>query len=129
MTYKGKPTNLHAVWDTSIPEEMNGGGYKIDDAEKWAATFTTAIKSGQYKTMAAGWLHGIQISDAVATSLIWAVEANAYVCTTVMPQGAASLEGKDLSGDYYTAAAPVVSLQIARAGYRYVEGDESGRIC
>lgn len=30
------------------------------------------------------------------------------------------LEGRDLSGSYYEDAVPVVQLQVARAGYRYV---------
>jgi hypothetical protein len=44
--------------------------------------------------------------------------ASAYVCTTAVPDGVAGLVGKDLSGDYYTTAIPVVELQVAKAGYR-----------
>ena len=50
----------------------------------------------------------------------WASEANAYVCSTVMPDGISAVEKTDLSGTYYTKAIPVVELQIAKAGYRYV---------
>lgn len=55
--------------------------------------------------------------------MIWAKQANTYVCSTVMPDGPATLNGTELDGDYYTTAVPVVQLQIARAGYRYVKQD------
>jgi len=110
-------TNLHHVWDTSIPEKLIGG-YSLPDAHKWAASLTTAIKTGVYRSQAHGWLSGIDISDPLTTSIAWAEEANAFVCTTVLPDGLDGVTGKDLSGGYYTAAVPVVQLQIARAGYR-----------
>lgn len=52
--------------------------------------------------------------------MIWAQDTNAYVCSTVMPDGVAATESVDLGGDYYTAAIPIVELQIAKAGYRWV---------
>jgi hypothetical protein len=110
-------TNLHHVWDTSIPEKIVGG-YALADAERWAANITTAIRSGAYRSAARGWLAGMDVADAVSTTLVWAAESNALMCTTVLPEGVAGVEDQDLSGDYYDAAVPVVQLQIARAGYR-----------
>lgn len=81
---------------------------------------TTAIKTGTYKSQAAGWLTGMKITDAQASSLLWAQDTNAFVCSTVMPKGEAAVENVDLGGAYYTAAVPIVQLQIAKAGYRYV---------
>jgi len=114
------PTNLHAVWDTSIPEKLVGG-YALADAQRWATNLSQAILNGTYKAHAASWLLGIDLSDPVSSSMIWAKESNTYVCSTVMPNGAAALNGTELDGDYYTTAVPVVQLQIARAGYRYVK--------
>ncbi len=68
--------------------------------------------------MAAGWLTGMDLSDPVSSALGWATEANAFVCTTVLPDGIDAVQNQELGGDYYTAAIPVVQLQIARAGYR-----------
>lgn len=48
----------------------------------------------------------------------WATEANAYVCSTVLKGGITTVENKELSGTYTTTADPVVSLQIAKQGYR-----------
>ena len=100
-----------------MPEKLIGG-YSLADAFEWAATLTTAITSGIYKNDAASWLQGIDLSDPVTTSLSWAEESNAFVCTTVMPDGADALRSQELDGDYYEAAVPVIQLQIARAGYR-----------
>lgn len=63
--------------------------------------------------------------------MVWAEEANAYVCSTVMPEGPTALDGQELDGSYYTAAVPVVQLQVARAGYRYVifENDHTSGRC
>lgn len=60
----------------------------------------------------------MDLNDPVSTSLAWATESNAVICTTVLPDGIEGVEGQDLSGDYYDAAVPVTELQVARAGYR-----------
>jgi len=117
VTFGGTSTNLHAVWDTSIPEKYTGG-YALSDAKTWASTLTTAIKSGTYKSSAAGWLTGMDLSDPQSSAMIWASDTNAYVCSTVMPNGVSAVENVDLSGAYYTATLPVVKEQIAKAGYR-----------
>jgi hypothetical protein len=102
-----------------MPEKLVGG-YSLADAEKWAAALTVAIKTGVYKPQAASWLEGIDLSDPITTSLGWAEEANTFVCTTVMPEGASALVNQELSGDYYDSCVPVIQLQVAKAGYRYV---------
>ncbi|KAI9736404.1 MAG: hypothetical protein M1818_006137 [Claussenomyces sp. TS43310] len=117
VTFDGKTTNLHSIWDTAMPEK-HVGGYALTDAQTWAANLTAAITRGVYASEAPSWLEGVDISDSVSTSMIWATEANKYVCSTVLPDGAASLTGKELDGDYYKSAVPIIDLQIARAGYR-----------
>jgi hypothetical protein len=119
VTFGGESTNLHAIWDTNIPEKYQGG-YALTDARDFATTLTTAIKTGTYKSKAAGWIDGLDITDAKTTSMSWASDSNAYVCSTVMPDGISVLESGDLDGAYYTSAIPVVKLQLAKAGYRYV---------
>ena len=100
-----------------MPEKLIGG-YSMADAEDWAAILITAITSGIYKSHAASWLESIDLTDPVTTALAWATEANAFICTTVMPDGVSALENQELSGDYYEDAVPVIQLQIARAGLR-----------
>ncbi|KAK6828008.1 hypothetical protein PG987_011349 [Apiospora arundinis] len=117
VEYSGDETNLHHVWDTQIPESVSGGP-SLGSARSWAVSLTKAIKSGIYASQASGWVSGLSISDAQSTTLSWATEANAYVCSAVLVGGISAVENKDLSGDYTTKAQPVVSLQIAKQGYR-----------
>lgn len=101
-----------------MPETYTAGGYALTDARAWATTLTTAIKTGTYSSLAAGWLTGLNVADGVTSSMIWASDTNAYVCSTVMPKGVTTVAGTELSGAYYTAALPVIKLQFAKAGYR-----------
>ncbi|ESZ99132.1 hypothetical protein SBOR_0542 [Sclerotinia borealis F-4128] len=118
VTYAGVKTNLHAIWDTAIPEQYTGG-YALSDAKTWATTLTTAIKTGTYSSLKAGWTENNDIDDPITSSMVWASDSNAFVCSTVLSKGVASVESGDLSTNgYYTAAIPVVKLQIAKAGYR-----------
>lgn len=102
-----------------MPEYYTGGS-TISTAKSWATTLTEAIKTGTFSSSAAGWLEGIDITDPVTTSMGWAQDSNAFVCTTVIPNGVDAVENVDLSGDYYNSAIPVIEEQIAKAGYRYV---------
>ncbi|KAI1435003.1 nuclease S1 precursor [Xylaria sp. CBS 124048] len=120
VEYDGKSTNLHAIWDTQIPESISGGS-TLASAKSWAATLTTEIKSGDFKSLAADWVSGLSVAtadDRKTTALEWATEANADVCTTVLVGGISSVKGQELSGDYTTSATPIVELQIAKQGYR-----------
>jgi hypothetical protein len=117
VNFTSTPTNLHHVWDSSIPEKLIGG-YSLADAHNWANALTTAIKSGVYESLAESWLEGVDVRDPITTALAWANEANAFVCTTVMPEGVEGMQGKELGGEYYENGVPVVQLQVARAGYR-----------
>ncbi|KAI0406210.1 nuclease S1 precursor [Xylaria palmicola] len=120
VSYAGDATNLHAIWDSDIPESISGGS-SMASAKSWATTLTAAINTGEYKSLAAGWITGLSVATAAsrqATALKWAAEANAYVCSTVLKGGIGAVENKDLSGAYTTAADPVVKLQIAKQGYR-----------
>ncbi|RYC65218.1 hypothetical protein CHU98_g959 [Xylaria longipes] len=120
VLYDGDDTNLHAIWDSDIPESISGGS-SMSSAKSWATTLTTAINTGEYKSQASGWLTGLSVATAAsrqATALQWAIESNAYVCSTVLKGGISTVENKELSGAYTTTADPVVKLQIAKQGYR-----------
>ncbi|EFX03737.1 nuclease s1 [Grosmannia clavigera kw1407] len=109
--------NLHADWDTYIPEKLTGGS-SLAVARTWATNLTTAIKTGSYKSAKASWIDGDDITDAITTATRWASDANAYVCTVVMPDGVAALQSGDLYPTYYDSVVPTVELQIAKGGYR-----------
>lgn len=100
-----------------MPEKLVGG-YSIANAQDWANALTTAIKTGIYQDQAKSWLESMNINDPLTAAMGWARDSNAFICTTVMPDGAEMLQGKELSGNYYNASIPVIQLQVARAGYR-----------
>lgn len=65
-------------------------------------------------------MSGLSISNAQDSATGWASESNAAVCSTVLTQGVSYVESNDLGGSYTDTASPVVKLQIAKQGYRYV---------
>ena len=101
----GKKTNLHATWDTGMIEIHVSSIYK-GDTQSWASALVNNIKTGSYKSNAAGWiscsstteplsrrrtveedvkkiLNGRQSPSEVtslACPMVWAKESNAYDC-------------------------------------------------
>ena len=117
VTFDGYSDNLHADWDTYMPEKLIGG-HELSDAQSWADTLIGEITSGSYKSQAASWIKGDDVGDAITTATRWASDANSFVCTTVMPDGADALHKGDLYPAYFNSAISTIELQIAKAGYR-----------
>jgi hypothetical protein len=118
VTFAGRKTNLHAAWDTAIPEELRGG-YTLADSEAWAANLTAELsKGGQFEKAKKSWIRGLDVNDPKNTALGWARDANSYVCSAVIPNGVDGVEGDELYPDYYDQTVDVVELQIAKGGYR-----------
>jgi hypothetical protein len=115
VTFDGYSDNLHADWDTYIPQKLIGGS-SLTYAQTWANDLISEITTGSYKSKAAGWIQGD--NDVVVTATRWASDANALVCSVVMPNGAAALQTGDLYPTYYNTVIGTVELQIAKAGYR-----------
>ncbi|EIM79942.1 nuclease Le1 [Stereum hirsutum FP-91666 SS1] len=115
-TCDGKSTNLHAVWDTGMLVKSVDANYD-NDVQTYAAELVTRIKTGEYKSLASGWVTCITDSalDGTSCPLVWAKEANAYDCSTVFDY----TKGDDLcETSYYTTAIPIIDLQLAKSGYR-----------
>ncbi|KAK1996446.1 S1/P1 nuclease [Colletotrichum falcatum] len=126
VEFDGAATNLHAAWDTNIPQSIAGGEGEgggstsvLAVAKAWAATLSEAIEAGEFRAAAGGpWTSGLDLADPEAVALAWATESNGFVCTVVMPEGQAAVEGRDIGGAYTTNAQPTVSMQVAKQGYR-----------
>jgi len=114
VTYDGEDTNLHHIWDTEIVESLADG----QDAEEFAKNLTSAINAGEYGWDASSWLSGASLNATEASAIVWATEANAYVCSDVLAAGVDGVEEGDLSKSYYQTHSDVARIQIARAGYR-----------
>ncbi|KAF2743079.1 hypothetical protein M011DRAFT_471622 [Sporormia fimetaria CBS 119925] len=117
VTFNGAKTNLHAAWDTAIPQQAEGN-FTMENSERWATELTREIKFGKYKKEAKSWDKGINVNKPIDSAMTWARDANRYVCETVMPEGGDVLFNKELNGTYYENAIPVVKKQIAKAGFR-----------
>ncbi|EKV11886.1 Nuclease PA3, putative [Penicillium digitatum] len=117
VTFNNYSDNLHADWDTYMPAQLIGGD-SLADAQGWAESLVDEITSGTYKKQARNWIQGDTISDTVTTATRWASDANALVCTVVMPDGAAALQTGDLYPTYYNSAIGTIELQVAKGGYR-----------
>lgn len=117
VTFQGFSDNLHADWDTFMPE-VRAGDATLANAQTWANTLITEINSGIFKSQAASWIAGDTIDDVVTTATRWATDANAFVCSVVMPNGIPALQKGDLYPTYYDSAIPTIELQLAKAGYR-----------
>ncbi|KAL1851641.1 hypothetical protein Daus18300_012514 [Diaporthe australafricana] len=120
VLWEGRELNLHHVWDSSIAEKWVGGIRRkpYHEAQEWANELTSKIKDGDFKAQSKTWLDGVDFANPIKTALGWAREGNAYVCSHVLPEGPSAIVGQELGGDYYEKAAPVIELQVARAGFR-----------
>ncbi|KAJ7067486.1 phospholipase C/P1 nuclease domain-containing protein [Mycena amicta] len=121
VTFDGFTTdNLHSDWDTFMPQKLIGSA-TLANAQSWANTLIADINTGAYKSLAAGWVANSKITDAVGSATAWATDANALVCTVVMPNGVAALQKGDLYPTYYNSVIPTIELQIAKGGYRLAD--------
>ncbi|PON28562.1 hypothetical protein TGAM01_v202409 [Trichoderma gamsii] len=120
VLWNGRDFNLHHVWDSSITEKWLGmrGRKPYQWAEKWSADLTKKINSGIYADEKDDWLADLDFGNPEETALAWSRECNKLVCQYVFPEGPKAIAGKELSGDYYEKAAPMLEKQVARAGYR-----------
>ena len=121
-------------------EKAAGGANTTAVLEAFAAKLETQIDNGTYSSEKASWVECADITAAVsleplgcrrtspltlractdipkkaACALSWAQDANAFNCQYVLKTNETDQE---LSGAYYTGAAPIIELQLAKGGYR-----------
>jgi hypothetical protein len=130
--HRTQRTNLHSVWDSSIARKLNGLGFDAHAVEekpaaaKWAAQLAERVKLTSSASPSADLDLGLSLADQCtdladpnSCGIEWATEANSLVCAYVLAPGLDWVKENDLGrGEYYEGAAPVVELQIGRAGVR-----------
>jgi hypothetical protein len=123
---------LHSVWDSSIARKLNGLGFDAHAVEekpaaaKWAAQLAERVKLSSSPSSSASTDLGLSLADQCtdladpnSCGIEWATEANSLVCAYVLAPGLDWVKENDLGrGEYYEGAAPVVELQVGRAGVR-----------
>lgn len=94
--------------------EKHAGGPKGEekaDAANWADSLFSANR-------------GINVAEcdnvlnAEGCALQWATEANKYICSYVLKNDVAGVEGQNLAGKYYNGAVPIIDFLIGKAGAR-----------
>ena len=128
---------LHQVWDSLVikkrlnytkPRDPDPGN-KYD--KKLSLVWATVLKSKINKGVVNVTGECINIREAEECALLWANEANAYICSYVLKQGKnLGLDRNDtdcrwqwrgpadVSKGYYEGAVPIVEEQVAKAGWR-----------
>jgi hypothetical protein len=123
VTFGGRDSNLHHIWDTEIVEKIAG----TEDAEDWAGELISLIKEGGEGGSGNGngtgidpesWTEGIDVSDMQTTAMGWAGDANGFVCSDVLPEGEEGVESGDLADEYFSEHGGVARVQIMKAGVR-----------
>ncbi|KZV85129.1 phospholipase C/P1 nuclease [Exidia glandulosa HHB12029] len=117
VTCFGRSTNLHKVWDVDLLDlnlNVNHGG----SLDNYISSLITRIATDDFSIPVSQWFTCDSSRSRLGFScpLTWARESNALDCSTVFTYQA----GTDIcsTGTYAANAAPVIDLQIARAGYR-----------
>lgn len=97
VRFMGQPTNLHAVWDTSLIEAAHRWSYT-----EWATELDRTVTPETLEQITAG------------TPEDWIAEAN-KVCCQIYDETPA---GTDISYDYIARFTPEVEQQLLRGGLR-----------
>lgn len=125
VTFNGFKTNLHAVWDTAIPNSILGlspsANITFENSFGFASQLAAAINEGEYKNSVNSWVdqYDVHSSEAIeGVTLKWADVTNQAVCTYVLKDGDVAYNNTDVGGAYAVGAYPIVEEALARAGVR-----------
>lgn len=120
ITFYGRSTNFHAIWDEGIIEEATGlrtpmPGYRIEPVavRAEAETLDKTVTASE----AAHWASPGMLSHLPETVIAWANESHG------LAQAAYKAKGDDthLGDTYEKEEWPVVEIQLERAGIRLAE--------
>ena len=121
VTFDGKKSNLHKVWDTELVlDRINAHSTQAG----YAKYLLNEIKSGSFANEKASWLssHAWDETSKFGNSLVaidYAADSNKYGCgDDGVWSSYLGNPSQDLSGKYAEIAAPVVDVQLAKAGFR-----------
>jgi S1/P1 Nuclease len=121
--------NLHSVWDSAMIEELlnfippsrEDDPHELQEkarALEWANDlFSSSVTINPPLDSSDCVPIGTQ-SRARKCALRWASESNDLVCDYVLKGGVESVRGKELSGEYYEGAVPIIQERITRAARR-----------
>ncbi|KAH8153377.1 uncharacterized protein LAJ45_02189 [Morchella importuna] len=124
VTFLGKSTNLHAVWDTSIPNLMlnvTNNTPTFTDSLGWANNLAAKVNAGEFKREVDNWIryHDVKGDGPAKSAAKWAQDSNKLVCGYVLEEGPEKVNGTEVAGgEYYEGSTGIVEMQIAKGGVR-----------
>ena len=125
VTFNGSKTNLHAVWDTAIPNSIFGlaqnASITFENSFGFASKLAAAINEGEYKDSVQKWIdcYDVRSSRAIENATLrWANDTNKAVCAYVLKDGDVAINNTEVGGVYAVGAYPIVEEALARAGVR-----------
>lgn len=121
VTFLGSATNLHAAWDTAIPNRMrNTTSPGFVEALGWANNLAANINAGKFKREVNDWIryHDVKGDGPAKSATKWAQESNKLVCSYVLEDGPERVNGTEIGGKYYEGSVDIVSMQITKGGIR-----------
>jgi hypothetical protein len=124
VTFLGKSTNLHAVWDTSIPNLMlnvTNSTPTFTDSLGWANNLAAKVNAGEFKREVDNWIryHDVKGDGPAKSAAKWAQDSNKLVCGYVLEEGPEKVNGTEVAGgEYYEGSTGIVEMQIAKGGVR-----------
>jgi hypothetical protein len=122
LTYFGKSTNLHAIWDGAIIEHATGlqlgPHFTFDHAA--VATEAQKLDAAISPSQRQQWASTGLMTNLQPTVVAWAMEAHGAAQTVAYPDLPTDRTG-DWSTAYQAQAWPVVQVQLEKAGVRLAE--------
>ncbi|KAJ3314547.1 hypothetical protein HDV04_006086 [Boothiomyces sp. JEL0838] len=122
INYKGANTNLHHIWDTEMVQDRIA---QNSDQATYVNNLISSITSGSYASQAASWISqhsynaGSQYGNNLA-SIDYSIDSDTYGCSYVWSNYDAN-PSQDFSGSYFSGAASIIDVQLAKGGYRLAQ--------
>ncbi|KAJ9157203.1 Nuclease PA3 [Pleurostoma richardsiae] len=117
VTFAGKKTELHAVWDGSIIYyDANVTGFSNTSLDPFFAGLVARISADSFFETTASWLSCVDPSTPLGCALDWARDTNGWTCDYVYSQ---VFNDTDLAtSGYADGGVPIVEIQTAKAALR-----------
>jgi hypothetical protein len=105
---------LHSVWDTAISKKHAGRADGLAAAKIWAQSLYEADPDAAESLTD----ECQDLAEAQTCALLWAGDANKFVCSHVLKDDIEGVEGVDLAEEYYEGAVLVIDEMAAKGGRR-----------
>ncbi|KAJ5505467.1 hypothetical protein N7453_004424 [Penicillium expansum] len=119
VRFDGHDDNLHSIWDTDMPHKINGIKHRLKHNDEKLASLKWAkhlLQQNKHRPTTA--VECADVANSQTCVKQWAEETNRLNCAVVFKRGLLYLKRKDLAGEYYDEAVPIIEEQIFKAGVR-----------